>query len=255
MTTDSYIRQIIFPGIGKEGQKKLGESRAVIVGCGALGTVVATILARAGVGHLRIIDRDFMEYHNLRGQVLYDEDDVKNNIPKAVAAERHLKAINSTIEIEGIVADFNMTNIGRFAHDADILGDGLDNFETRFLIHDFALKNNIPYVSGAAVAATGMTMNVIPGETACFRCISHTMPNPESILTCDTAGVVAPAPFIIGSLEASEAMKILIKSKDVNRDLVYIDVWKSSFQHLKVARREKCPACHGEYEFLEGRFR
>ncbi|MBI4295743.1 MAG: ThiF family adenylyltransferase, partial [Chloroflexi bacterium] len=252
---ERYIRQTLFPGIGEEGQKKLGGSRVVIIGCGALGTVIATTLVRAGVGHVRIIDRDFIEYHNLQRQVLFDEDDVRDKIPKAIAAERHLKKINSSIEIEGIVADLNMTNIGRFAHDADLILDGLDNFETRFLINDFALKNKIPWVYGGAVSSSGMTMNIIPGETACFRCLTNTVPNPEAILTCDTAGVVGPAPFVIGSLEAAEALKILVKAKEANRDLIYVDVWKSSFQHLKISPRQDCPACHGEYEFLEGRFR
>ena len=143
---DRYSRQIIFPGIGKEGQRKLGNSSVVIIGCGALGTVIATSLVRAGVGKVRIIDRDFIEYHNLQRQVLFDEEDIRNQLPKAIAAERHLKKVNSSIEIEGIVADVNYTNIERLVSGADLILDGLDNFETRFLINDVSLKHKIPWV-------------------------------------------------------------------------------------------------------------
>ena len=169
--TDRYSRQILFSPIGKEGQKKLAESNAVIIGCGALGTVIATILVRAGVGKIRIIDRDFIEYHNLQRQVLFDEDDIKNQLPKAIAAERHLRKVNSTIEIEGIVADVNFTNIEKLVRGADIILDGLDNLETRFLINDAALKLKIPWVYGGAISSFGMTMNIIPDKTPCLRCV------------------------------------------------------------------------------------
>ncbi len=167
---DRYSRQTLFFGIGKEGQKRLGDSCVVIVGCGALGTIIATTLVRAGVGKVRIIDRDFIEYHNLQRQVLFDEEDIKNQLPKAVAAERHLKKVNSSIEIEGIVADVNYTNIERFIRGADLILDGLDNFETRFLINDVSLKHKIPWIYGGAISSSGMTMTIIPGETPCFRC-------------------------------------------------------------------------------------
>jgi len=163
--TDRYSRQIIFPGIGEEGQKRLGDSRVVIIGCGALGTIIATSLVRAGVGKVRIIDRDFIEYHNLQRQVLFDEDDILNGLPKAIAAERHLKRVNSSVEIEGIVADVNHTNIERFVRGADIILDGLDNFETRLLINDVSLKHETPWVYGGAISSFGMTMTIIPGET------------------------------------------------------------------------------------------
>ena len=153
--TDRYSRQILFSPIGKEGQKKLAESNAVIIGCGALGTVIATILVRAGVGKVRIIDRDFIEYHNLQRQVLFNEDDIKNGLPKAVAAERHLRKVNSTIEIEGIVADVNFSNIEKLVRGADIILDGLDNLETRFLINDAALKAKIPWVYGGRSLPSG----------------------------------------------------------------------------------------------------
>lgn len=251
---DRYSRQTLFSGIGEEGQKRLGESHIVIIGCGALGTIIATSLVRAGVGRVKIIDRDFIEYNNLQRQVLFDEDDIRNGLPKAVAAERRLRAVNSSIEIQGIVADVNYTNIERLVSGADLILDGLDNFETRFLINDVSLKNRIPWVYGGAISAVGMTMNIIPGETACFRCLCSAVPDPQVALTCDTAGVINPAPFIIGSLESVEAMKILIGAEEINRDLIIIDVWEETFHHLKIGCHENCPACQGKYEFLEGKF-
>ena len=251
---DRYSRQIIFPGIGEEGQKRLDSSFAVIIGCGALGTIMATSLVRAGVGKIRIIDRDFIEYHNLQRQVLFDEEDIRNQLPKAIAAERHLKKVNSSVEIEGIVADVNYTNIERFVRDADIILDGLDNFETRFLINDVCLKYKIPWVYGGAISSYGMTMSIIPGETPCFRCFSANPPSKGIIHTCDTAGIISPAPFIIGSLESVEAMKILVGAEEINRDLIIIDVWEGTFDRLKISVQEDCPACQGKYEFLEGKF-
>jgi len=251
---DRYSRQIIFPGLGEEGQRKLGNSYVVIIGCGALGTVIATSLVRAGVGRVRIVDRDFIEYHNLQRQVLFNEDDIKSQLPKAIAAERHLKKINSSIEIEGIVADVNYSNIEKFTSDANIILDGLDNFETRFLINDVALKHKIPWVYGGAIASSGMTMNIIPGETPCFRCIFPSLPGGQMTATCDTAGVISPAPFIIGSLQTAEAIKILVGAEEINRGFIFIDVWKNSFHRLKVNANQNCPACQGKYELLEGKF-
>jgi len=250
---DRYSRQIIFPGIGEEGQRRLSSSYAIIIGCGALGTIIATSLVRAGVGKVRIIDRDFIEYHNLQRQVLFDEDDIKNQLPKAIAAERHLKRVNSLVEIEGIVADVNYTNIERFVRDADIILDGLDNFETRYLINDVSLKHKIPWVYGGAISSSGMTMTIIPHETPCFRCF---LPGSTGgvIPTCDTAGVISPAPFIIGSLQTTEAIKILVGSKDINREIIAIDVWEGTFNHLKIIPHQDCPTCQGKYEFLDGRF-
>ncbi len=251
---DRYSRQVLFRGIGEEGQRRLGKSCVVIIGCGALGTIIATSLVRAGVGKVRIIDRDFIEYHNLQRQLLFDEDDIRNQLPKAIAAERHLKKVNSSVEVEGIVADVNYTNIERFIRDADIILDGLDNFETRFLINDVSLKHKIPWVYGGAISSSGMTMNIIPGETPCFRCISYTVPYPQVVLTCDTAGVISPAPFIIGSLESVEAMKIVVGAEEINRELIIIDVWKGTFHHFKIRPNENCPTCQGKYEFLDGKF-
>jgi molybdopterin/thiamine biosynthesis adenylyltransferase len=245
-----YSRQTMFPGIGDEGQEKLGKSRAVVIGCGALGCNIASLLVRAGIGRLRIVDRDFPEYHNLQRQVLFDEDDVANGIPKAVAAERRLKKINSSVEIEGIVADANSGNIERLISGADVILDGLDNFETRFLLNDAALKHRIPWVYGGAIASNGMTMNIIPGETACLRCIAPILPSRATTPTCETAGIVGTVPAVIGALQATEAMKILIGSAEISRELVIVDVWKRSFACIEVKQRADCPACQGRYESL-----
>jgi adenylyltransferase/sulfurtransferase len=252
-SVDRYSRQVIF--IGEEGQRKLSHSFAVIIGCGALGTVIATALVRAGVGKVRIVDRDFIEYHNLQRQVLFDEDDIKNQVPKAIAAERHLKKVNSSIEIEGVVADVNPTNIEKFVKDADVILDGLDNFETRLLINDVSLKHDIPWVYGGAISSYGMTMTIIPRETPCLRCFVPGATGRRIIQTCDTAGVINPIPFIIGSIQTAEAMKIMTGAGNINRQLITIDVWRSTFDHLKISPRPDCPACQGKYEYLEGKFR
>ena len=248
-----YSRQTMFPAIGEEGQVKLSNGNVVIIGCGALGTNIATLLVRAGVGKVRIVDRDFIEYHNLQRQILFDEEDIKAGLPKAIAAERHLRKVNSSVQIEGIVADANYTNIEKLCSGANVILDGLDNFETRFLINDVAMKHKIPWVYGGAIASSGVTMTIIPGKTACFRCISPVLPDPGTTPTCETAGVVGTAPAIIGALQATEAIKILVGA-EINRELITVDIWKGVFHHLKVAPREDCPACHGKYEFLEKTF-
>jgi len=251
---DRYSRQTRFPGIGEEGQAKLGHSSVVIIGCGALGSNIATFLVRAGVGKIKIVDRDFIEYHNLQRQILFDEDDIRAQLPKAIAAERHLRKVNSSVEIQGIVADANYTNIESFCRGTDVILDGLDNAETRFLINDVSLKHKTPWIYGGAIASGGMTMTIIPGETPCFRCISPSLPNPETTPTCETAGIVGTIPAVIGSLQATEAMKIIVGAEEINRGIIMVDVWQGTFDRLKIKPHEDCPACHGKYEFLEGRF-
>ncbi len=251
---DRYSRQISFPEIGEEGQKRLGKSSVVIIGCGALGTIIASSLVRAGVGKVKIIDRDLIEYHNLHRQILFDEEDVRSQSPKAIAAERHLKKVNSSVEIEGVVADVHYANVERLVTGADLILDGLDNPETRFIINDASLKLKIPWIYGAAVSSSGMTMNIIPGKTPCFRCVFPSLPPSGVIPTCDTAGVISPAPFIIGCLQSAEAMKILVGAEKINRDLIAIDVWQGTFRRLKINPRQDCPACHGKYEFLQVKF-
>jgi len=251
---DRYSRQTLFFGIGQEGQRRLGNSYVVVIGCGALGTIIATSLVRAGVGRVRIIDRDFIEYHNLQRQALFDEDDIRNGLPKAIAAEQHLKRVNSSVKVDGVVAHVNHTNIERLISGAGLIVDGLDNFETRFLINDACLKLKIPWVFGAAISSSGMTMNIIPGETPCFRCFSANLPRRGTIHTCETVGVISSAPFVIGSLESVEAIKILVGAEEINRDLIVIDVWQGTFDRLKISPGKDCPACQGKYEFLDGGF-
>ncbi len=251
---DRYSRQTLFPEIGEEGQEKLGNSSVVIIGCGALGTVIATTLVRAGVDRVRIVDRDFIEYHNLQRQVVFDEEDIKAELPKAIAAERHLKKVNSSVEVEGIVADVNYANIERLVTGADLILDGLDNVETRFLINDVSLKHKIPWVYGGAISSSGMTMNIIPDETPCFRCLWSNPIAAGIAQTCDTSGVINPAPFIVGSLQTVEAMKILVGASEINRDLIVVDVWRGELSRMKLKPRTGCPACQGEYEFLEAKY-
>ncbi|MEE8373441.1 MAG: ThiF family adenylyltransferase [Dehalococcoidia bacterium] len=251
---DRYSRQILFDGIGEEGQRRLGSSFVVIIGCGALGTVIAATLVRAGIGKVRIVDRDFIEYHNLQRQVLFDEEDIRNQLPKAIAAQRHLTKINSSIEIEGVVADVDYANIERFVHGADVILDGLDNLETRYLINDASLKHGIPWIYGGAISSSGMTMNVIPGKTPCFRCLHPNAVGGAMMLTCDTAGVIGPAPLIVGSLQSTEAMKLLVGADNLNQDLITVDAWEGTLNRYKVRALDDCPACNGKFEFLEAKF-
>lgn len=251
---DRYSRQTVFPGIGEEGQAKLLGSTVVLIGCGGLGSNIAALLVRAGVGKIRIVDRDFIEYHNLQRQVLFTEDDIRAGLPKAIAAERHLRKVNSSVEIQGIVADANYTNIERFCLGADVILDGLDNSETRFLINDVSLKHKIPWVYGGAIASSGMVMSIIPGETPCYRCVHPVLPHRGTALTCETAGIVGTVPAVIGALQATEALKILVGAQEVNRGLIVVDVWEGTFERFEIRPRHDCPACLGKYQFLEEKF-
>lgn len=254
--TDRYSRQTIFPGIGPEGQERLAKAYVVVVGCGALGNIIASALARAGVGRLRIIDRDFIESHNLQRQLLFTERDIEENLPKAVAAERHLREANSDIEIEGVVADFSPSNAEKLAAGAAVLVDGLDNFETRFLVNDVARKLGVPWVYGGAIGSAGMSVTFLPDRSPCFRCLMNAPP-PGAGLTCDTAGVVNAAPWIVGSAEAAEAIKLIVGNPAPSGELLVFDLWQRSFQSLPLEAfvDPDCPACSGRYEFLEGKRR
>ena len=269
-----YHRQMLLPGFGEEGQRKLLDSTALIMGCGALGSVAADMLARAGVGHLKIVDRDFIELTNLQRQVLFDEDDVRNAIPKAEAARQKIARSNSQVKVTAIVDDINHENIEGFAEDADILIDGLDNFETRYLANDCAVKLGIPYAYGGAVSTVGMALAILPHtvsgdawwETAeggsratpCFRCIFEEPPPPGENLTCDTAGVIGPVVSIIANYQVSEALKILTGNLHaVSPKMLNIDLWANAITQLKVARAWEegdCRTCkHHEFEYLDGR--
>jgi adenylyltransferase/sulfurtransferase len=244
--------------LGKAGQEKLLASRVTLCGCGALGTVLANILVRAGIGFLRVIDRDFVEPSNLQRQVLFDESDVANNLPKAEAAAIKLQQINSSVRVEPIVADINRTNIEDFCRDADLILDGSDNFEIRYLINDVAVKHGKPWVYGGAVGSQGMSMTIIPGQTPCLRCVFEAAPAPGETGTCETAGVLAPAVNIVASYQATEAIKLLSGNvAAVNRELIVLDVWENTNKRVKVAplagRKGKCPCCAlRQFEWLEG---
>jgi adenylyltransferase/sulfurtransferase len=254
---DRYSRQVRFPALGEAGQRALMTSRVTLCGCGALGTVLANHLVRAGVGFLRIIDRDFIETHNLQRQILFDEQDVKDNLPKAEAAARKLRLINSSIEIEPVVTDLDHTNALQLVGDADLILDGTDNFETRYLINDAAIKLDKPWVYGGVIGSEGQTMTIVPGKTPCLRCLIETAPPPGMTPTCETAGVLGPAVAVIASFEAIEAIKLLTGAHDaVNRELIMVDIWDWTFRQLKVAGllgKVDCPCCkHRKFEWLEG---
>ncbi|KAA9027564.1 thiazole biosynthesis adenylyltransferase ThiF [Niallia endozanthoxylica] len=247
-----YSRQILFQPIGLEGQKKLSNSKAVIVGMGALGTVIASHLVRSGVGCVRIIDRDLVELSNLQRQTLYDEEDAANSLPKVVAAKRKLNKINFSVAVEAIISDVNLDNAEDLLTGFDIILDGTDNFQTRYLINDVAVKHNIPWVHGAAVSSRGMFSVIIPRKTPCYRCLFPTIPTGLGE-TCDTVGVLSPLTDIIGSFQAMEAIKLLVGSNPTS-NLEQIDIWyNSSLQmDLTKGRSPECPTCgNGQYDFLD----
>jgi adenylyltransferase/sulfurtransferase len=245
-----------FGGVGIEGQRKLLNSTALVVGCGALGAVIANTLARAGVGKLRIVDRDFLELNNLQRQVLYDEDDVAAGLPKAIAAKNRLEKINSTIAIEAIVADVDHTNIERLLAGVDCLIDGTDNFETRFLLNDAAVKLGLPWIYGGCLGAEGQSLTIIPGQTPCLRCLMPEPPPPGSTPTCDSAGILATIIGVVASLEANEALKILSGHADaINRFWTVIDLWDNTLRQIKLdsALAADCPCCMlREFLWLRG---
>ena len=269
-----YHRQMLLPGFGEDGQRRLAESTAVVLGCGALGTVAADMLARAGVGRLIVIDRDYVELTNLQRQVLFDEADAAEALPKAEAARRKLARINSAVEVTAVVDDINAGNIERYAGGADVIVDGLDNFETRYLANDYAVKHGIPYVYGGAVGTTGAALAILPhtdrGDapwerlpggsraTPCLRCLFEEAPPPGTMPTCDTVGVLGPAVAIVANFEAAEALKILTGHFDrVAPTMLSFDLWTGSMIQLKVARAYdagECPCCkQRRFEYLDGR--
>jgi adenylyltransferase/sulfurtransferase len=269
---ERYHRQMLLPGFGEDGQRRLLNSTVLVVGCGALGTVLANTLARAGVGHLKIVDRDFIETTNLQRQILFDESDVENAIPKAEAARQKIGAINSGVTVTPVVDDVNHTNVEKLAEGCDVLVDGVDNFETRFLVNDVAVKRGIPYVYGGAVGTVGMAYSILPhtssGDTSweangyatpCLRCIFEQTPPPGMNPTCDTTGVLGPTVSIVANYQATEAIKILTGNWDaLNRRMLHLDNWENTFRQLKVEKAydvSDCTCCqHFSYEFLEGKY-
>jgi molybdopterin/thiamine biosynthesis adenylyltransferase len=255
---EKYSRQILFHGLGEAGQERLLASSAVLVGCGALGTVAANLLARAGVGRLRIIDRDFVELSNLQRQTLFEESDAREALPKAVAAERRLRAINPDVRVEAVVEDLTPDNVEDLLESFPLIVDGTDNFETRLLVNDVAISTATPWIYAAAVGSYGVTMNVLPGETACLACLVESSADgatTDAEETCDTAGVLNAAAGVVASLEAAETIKFLAGHREqLNRKLVSCDVWTSKFQSIHVARNPECRACaRRDFRYLNGK--
>ncbi|WP_301171311.1 ThiF family adenylyltransferase [Brevibacillus nitrificans] len=248
-----YSRQLLFSPIGPHGQEKLANKKAVIVGMGALGTVLANHLVRAGVGHVRMIDRDFVEPSNLQRQMLYDEADANQHTPKAIAAADKLRTINSAVSIEGIIADLHAGNAESLLADADVILDGSDNFQVRYLINDVAIKYGKPWVYGGAVSSRGMFAVIRPGITPCFRCLFPHAPAGRGE-TCDTVGVLGPLVSIIASFQATEAMKLLIGDLEhLNPHLEQFDIWQNDHDQLPISagQNPECPACvKKEFESL-----
>jgi molybdopterin-synthase adenylyltransferase len=252
---ERYSRQILFQSVGETGQLRLLDARVAVVGCGALGSFQAGALARAGVGFLRIVDRDYVELSNLQRQWLFDQCDVEEALPKSVAAARRLTAINSDIRIEPVVADLTPGNVEEFLGESDLILDGTDNFETRYLINDYAVSHSLPWIYGAAVASYGISMAVVPAKTACLRCV---YPDPPSgaQATCETAGVLGSVTALIASLQVSEAIKILC-SGETSRKITTVDVWTGEIRQIaEPGPQPQCPACGlREFPYLNGEHR
>ena len=251
---ERYSRQVLFNPIGKSGQEKLLNSRVLLIGCGALGASHAEILTRAGVGFLRIVDRDFVEYTNLQRQTLYSEADANERLPKAVAAKNRLTAINSEIEIDALVADVNHSNIENLVKDVDLILDGTDNFQVRYLINDACVKLKKTWIYGAAVSSYGATMTIFPSESPCLRCIFEEMPDAGTSPTCDTAGVIQPIIGCVSAIQTTEALKILTGNLDqLHRSLMQIDVWQNDWRKIKLNKPHADCECCGKrnFEFLD----
>ena len=269
---DRYNRQVLLRDIGETGQQRLLESTVLLLGCGALGNVVADLLSRAGIGHLVIVDRDIVEESNLQRQLLFDERDVAEGMPKAEAAKRRIGEINSDVRVTAIVDNIDHTNIARYADGVDLMVDGLDNLETRYLANDFAVSRGVPYVYGGAVGSVGMAFPVLPhhdGErpwnsasgqdysTPCFRCLFPEAPPPGTTATCDTTGVLGSLITVVAGFQVTEALKILTGNFDrVSRKLLHVDVWTNEIGQFDVSSAREnsdCPCCKGgRFDYLEG---
>jgi len=251
---ERYSRQILFNEIGKAGQERLLASRVLVVGCGALGASHAEMLSRAGVGHLRIVDRDFVEFTNLQRQTLFKEADAAERLPKAIAAKKRIGEINSEIEVEAVIADVNNSNVESLIGGCDIVLDGTDNFQVRYLINDACVKHGMTWIYGAAVSSYGTTMSIIPGETPCLRCIFSEMPDAGSSPTCDTAGVIMPIIATVAATQVAEALKVLIgDTNSLHRSLLQFDVWANDRQTIKLGAPDPDCKCCGKrtFEFLD----
>ena len=251
---ERYSRQILFREIGTAGQERLLDSRVLLVGCGALGAAHAEMLARAGVGKMRIVDRDFVEYTNLQRQTLYKESDADERLPKAVAAKNRIAEINSEIEVEAIVADVNHSNIETLIDGCDLVLDGSDNFQVRYLLNDACVKHSMTWIYGAAVSSYGTTMTIIPGKTPCLRCIFDEMPDAGSSPTCDTAGVIMPIIATVSATQVAEALKILVGDfRSLHGSLMQFDIWANDRQRIRLGEpNPDCKTCgQRNFEFLD----
>jgi molybdopterin-synthase adenylyltransferase len=251
---DRYSRQVLFEGIGKEGQSRLLTSCVLIVGCGALGSAQAEALARAGVGHLRIADRDFVESSNLQRQTMFTEQDASERLPKAIACGEHVRAINSDVIVETEIVDVNYSNIERLINGCDVVLDGTDNFSTRYLINDACVKHNVKWIYGAAVGSYGVTMTIQPHEGPCLRCVFPEAPPAASAPTCDTAGVIMPIISVVAAVQVTEALKLLTgHPESLHKSLMQFDVWRNDWRRIGVGERVlDCLSCGlGRFECLD----
>ncbi|MCE5253921.1 MAG: HesA/MoeB/ThiF family protein [Actinomycetia bacterium] len=240
---ERYRRQMLVPQIGRDGQEKLARARVGLVGCGALGCVICTHLVRAGVGLVRIVDRDCPDLENLHRQILFTEDDVARRVPKAEAAAAFLKKANSQVTVEPVVTTIDQGNLPGFADDLDLLVDGTDNFPTRFVINDYAVARGMPWVYGGVIRTSGMSMTIVPGEGPCLRCLVRDLPSPDHSPTAATAGVLNTVVAVIGSVEAGEAIKLVVDPAARNQGLLVVDVWDLTMDRLEVPRDAGCLCC------------
>jgi adenylyltransferase/sulfurtransferase len=238
-----YARQVLFSKIGTDGQERLSRARVLIVGCGALGSHLAETLVRAGIGRLTLIDRDFVEVSNLQRQALFDERDAAQGLPKAEAARAHLEAINSEVSVTAVVEDFGPRNAARTVAGHDLILDGTDNMETRYVLNDIAVQEGVPWVYGGVLGTAGMVMPVLPGEGPCLTCLFPDPPGPGELPTCDVAGVLGPAVSVVAALEAIEALRVLTGERGLARGLVQFDLWSGDFHRLPIERDPDCPTC------------
>jgi len=242
---ERYSRQILFKGIGEQGQQRLLQSRVLIVGCGALGSAQAESLARAGIGNIRIVDRDYVELSNLQRQTMFTERDAVDRLPKSIAAANHVNEINSDTLVEPVVADVNNSNVERLLDGCDVVLDGTDNFSTRYLINDACVKHDLSWVYGAAVGSYGVSMTIRPHHTACLRCVFEEAPPAASAPTCDTSGVIMPIISMVVAVQVSETLKLLTGVlNDLHRSLMQFDVWQNEWRRINPgARRDDCRTC------------
>ncbi|MGC9347550.1 MAG: ThiF family adenylyltransferase [Anaerolineae bacterium] len=256
-TLERYSRQVVLPDIGLEGQKRLRDASVLVLGVGALGTVLASNLVRAGIGYVRLVDRDFIELHNLQRQVLFDEEDVAANLPKAVAAARKLRRINSDVTIEPVVADVTHRNAEAIVQGCDLILDGSDNFEVRMLINELSVKHSIPWIYGAVMATYGVTMPFLPGEGPCFQCLLPSLPAPGATPTCETGGILGTVPQVIAAMQVTEALKLLTGHPErLCRELRYIDLWTGETLSIDVeaSSQHPCPVHElHRYDYLDGK--